>query len=260
MTKTCTKCNIEKEIDCFINKRNICKCCKAAWNKIYYKVNAVKLAENRKEYKKDNTVKIAEYFKEYYKANTIKIAENQKKYKKQYYKANTVKVAEKQKIYYKANTVKISDNRKTYYKANTDKIAKKHNEYIKTRYKNDPTFRLRHNVSVSISKYLKKNNSSKNNQSCLQHLPYTIEELKIHLESLFESWMNWENQGLYKASDWNDNDHTTWKWQIDHIIPHSIFNYTSMDSEEFKACWSLDNLRPYSAKQNQLDGTNRIRH
>jgi hypothetical protein len=33
-----------------------------------------------------------------------------------------------------------------------------------------------------------------------------------------------------------------------------------MDDEEFKKCWSLDNLRPLSAKQNILDGTSRKRH
>jgi hypothetical protein len=33
-----------------------------------------------------------------------------------------------------------------------------------------------------------------------------------------------------------------------------------MADDNFKKCWSLENLRPYSAKQNQLDGITKIRH
>ncbi len=35
---------------------------------------------------------------------------------------------------------------------------------------------------------------------------------------------------------------------------------TTYNDEDFKKCWSLDNLRPLSAKQNLLDGNTRIRH
>jgi hypothetical protein len=33
-----------------------------------------------------------------------------------------------------------------------------------------------------------------------------------------------------------------------------------MDDENFKKCWALENLRPYSAKQNIIDGVTRVRH
>jgi len=72
--------------------------------------------------------------------------------------------------------------------------------------------------------------------------------------------MNWENRGTYNPNTWKDDDLSTWTWNIDHIIPHSLFNYTSLEDEDFKKCWSLDNLRPYSAKQNILDGSYKIRH
>jgi len=42
----------------------------------------------------------------------------------------------------------------------------------------------------------------------------TIEEFKLHLESNFESWMNWDNRGLY-------NGELNYGWDIDHIIPIS---------------------------------------
>ena len=72
--------------------------------------------------------------------------------------------------------------------------------------------------------------------------------------------MNLNNYGKYNSKTWNDNDPSTWTWQIDHIIPHSTFKYTSMKDNEFKKCWSLSNLRPLNSKQNFLEGVKRIRH
>ena len=122
------------------------------------------------------------------------------------------------------------------------------------RLKEDPVYRLRSIVSTSIGRALKKSFSSKNGSSILKHLPYTIQELKDYLENLFEFWMTWENYGTYRVDIWDDNDPTTWTWHLDHIIPHSKFQYTTMEEPAFKDCWALSNLRPYSAKQNIIDG------
>ena len=65
---------------------------------------------------------------------------------------------------------------------------------------------------------------------------------------------------IYVAATWDDSDPATWTWQIDHIIPQSDLPYTSMTDYNFRRCWALENLRPFSAKQNQLDGVTRIRH
>lgn len=91
-------------------------------------------------------------------------------------------------------------------------------------------------------------------------LPYSGYELKLHLEGQFESWMNWSNRGSYIKNSWDDSDPNTWVWHIDHIIPKSDFKFNSVHDEEFKKCWALENLRPYSGKQNIFDGVNRIRH
>jgi len=72
--------------------------------------------------------------------------------------------------------------------------------------------------------------------------------------------MNWNNHGLYRKNIWNDNDPSTWTWQLDHIIPYSNLQYDSLDHPNFKKCWALENLRPYSAKRNCLDDARRIRH
>jgi hypothetical protein len=59
----------------------------------------------------------------------------------------------------------------------------------------------------------------------------TIDELKIHLESLFVEGMTWENYG-----------NGTNKWNIDHIIPCLYFDLT--DAEEQRKCFHYTNLRP----------------
>jgi len=75
---------------------------------------------------------------------------------------------------------------------------------------------------------------------------YTIHDLKNHLESLFEYWMNWDNYG--KAS------RIKLTWQIDHILPISSFNIISAECDDFKQCWSLKNLRPLNAIENISKG------
>lgn len=115
--------------------------------------------------------------------------------------------------------------------------------YSKFRRKN-PLVRLRHNVSSSIRTALR---SAKGGKRTFNHLPYTPQELKTHLERLFEPWMSWENYGGKS----NDNKRT---WHIDHIIPHCEFPYTSLEDQLFVECWSLNNLRPLEKKENFSKG------
>lgn len=125
-----------------------------------------------------------------------------------------------------------------------------YNERQRERLAKMPECKLRLKISNMIRFALKKLGSNKNNCSCLTFLPYTIQELKEYLEKLFEPWMSWDNWGQYKIATWNDNDKSTWTWNLDHIIRQADLPYTSMEDENFKKCWSLENLRPYSAKQN----------
>lgn len=125
---------------------------------------------------------------------------------------------------------------------------------------NSPNFIIKTSISYFIWNCLKQHNSSKNGHSCLSYLDYSISQLRNHLEKQFESWMSWDNHGIYNKKTWKDNDPSTWTWQIDHVIPQSDLPYTSMVDDNFKKCWSLDNLRPLSSKQNNFDGANRIRH
>lgn len=131
------------------------------------------------------------------------------------------------------------------------------NAYQRKRYNEEPAYRIRNRMSSSIRAMLKNNGSNKDGESISDYLPYSISELVEHLEGLWEPWMNWDNYGNYNSVNWDDEDVSTWTWSIDHIIPHCEFKYTSMKDKSFHKCWELCNLRPYSAKLNQLDGANR---
>lgn len=88
----------------------------------------------------------------------------------------------------------------------------------------------------------------------IKFLPYTILDLKQHLENLFETGMNWNNKG---------------KWHIDHIVPlkfqneNGTYHWDQEDlanpsSEQFKQAWSLANLQPKWAIDNLAKGNRKI--
>ncbi len=135
-------------------------------------------------------------------------------------------------------------------------------QYKKNKRESDPIYQLRLLISSSVGRGLKIRNSSKQGGSCFKALGFTPQKLMDHLMNHPEKewWMNENNHGAYKAELWDDDDPFTFVWHIDHKIPHSEFKYTSMDDPEFKKCWALENLRPYSAKQNVIDGGSRVRH
>jgi hypothetical protein len=196
-------------------------------------------------------------------------------YRKNHYEENKEDIKAQQQIYYKENREEVVDrNKKNYQENKTEKLAyskqwHQQNKDIlnikrKNRRKNDPVFRLRQNVSRLINAALNKQDSNKNGNSISKYLSYTIEELWAHIQKQFllpnNEWMSRDNQGVYDPTIWVDNDSTTWRWQLDHIIPQSDLPYTTMEDDNFKKCWALENLRPLSAKQNILDGVNRTRH
>jgi hypothetical protein len=120
---------------------------------------------------------------------------------------------------------------------NRDRINKRERKRRQT----DINFKLKKNISRAIGHAILKDGNS-----AIKFLPYTISDLKCHLEVQFDKNMTWENYGFY--------------WHIDHIVPHSTFKYNSMEDEEFRKCWSLGNLRPLEANQNRLEGARRTRH
>lgn len=126
-----------------------------------------------------------------------------------------------------------------YYQENKSEIQKR----TRKKQEKNPWLRLRGNIRSRVCEALKAAGSSKNGQSVFRHLPYSLMDLKNHLELQFEDWMNWSNYGD--------------AWQLDHVVPQALFPYDSMDSENFFLCWDLKNLRPLSDRRNLEEGNRR---
>ena len=76
-----------------------------------------------------------------------------------------------------------------------------------------------------------------------QHCGYNIDDFVEYFESKFDENMNWLNHG--RGTD-------QYYWQIDHIIPRSKFIFTDLDDPAFIECWSLSNMQPLSAYENNI--------
>lgn len=84
------------------------------------------------------------------------------------------------------------------------------------------------NIKASLYKALR--NKTKKGFRWSKFLGYSLEEVKVHLESLFDENMNWENYGEY--------------WGVTFFIPRRLYVFSNLKSEEFRKCWSLKNLKP----------------
>lgn len=239
--KFCLKCTMEKDESEFsfrdkykIIRRNECRLCIKKYRAKYYERNRNIILENANQRYCNNKDKILEGIRNYRSNNKLIIS----KFKKEYYKNNKELI----RAYQFKNKIRIQNS------VNKQRCGRR---------KNDPFYRLRTYVSNIVRSVLKTN---KNNNGTWKNISYTPQVLKEHLESRFEPWMNWQNHGRYVPNVWDDEDQSTWTWQLDHIIPQSDLPYSSMEDDNFKKCWDLENLRPLSSKQNIIEGSSRTRH
>ena len=151
----------------------------------------------------------------------------------------------KREIYYPKNRIKILENQKQYQKDNIKERLVYSNSYVKKRKKEDPLYRFRLALSRNIRDSFKridnrfcKTNTSENILGC------TIENFRLHIQSLFTDRMSFDNYG---------------DWELDHIIPISSAK-TLEDIEKlchytnYQPLWAEDNLK----KSNKiLEGTNK---
>jgi hypothetical protein len=112
------------------------------------------------------------------------------------------------------------------------------NRNSQRKYMADPINRLSNRVSTNLRTRLRGIGFVKGRRSWESLLGYTAGELRVHLENQFQRGMTWANYG---------------KWHIDHIAPVASFRECS-EEEFFQNCWSLKNLRPLWAAENQSRG------
>lgn len=174
--KMCTKCKLKKSLtDFYLIKstkkhKSECKQCTRDGNLSFKKQNKDKIDQSNKKYRLRNKENIKQRNSQYLLENKDK----KREYNKQY------------------------------------RLKNKENRNFKTRErkKNDPLFKMKHNISSLILKTFKQNNCKKNNKST-EILCCSMQEFKLYIEKQFEPWMNWQNHGKY--------DKNKQTWQLDHI-------------------------------------------
>lgn len=219
------------------------------YNKKYYQDNKEKVNASDKEYRHKNREKISARDKEYRQDNREKINAHRKEYRQN----NKEKVSAQKKKYQLNNKKKITTYRKEYYQNNRERIKEysrnnkeRINVHRKEYYQNDPKYKINHIMSAAIRDALR---SGKAGKSWLSMVGYTSSKLMKHLETLFQPGMSWKNHGKGPG-----------KWEIDHIIPKSVFNFTKPEDEDFKKCWALSNLQPMWSPENLSKGAKLEKH
>jgi len=190
------------------------------------------------EWKRNNRDKVraarrrfAKKYPDKIKEQNIRFKENNSSYKKDYYQNNK----DRAKEWWKNRT---SEQKTAHFKSTL--------KWKNTQYNTNVAYKLRCIISTAIHRSLKK--TTKTN-TLKRLLGYSIDELKEHLETQFEDWMNWDNLGLTATKEKET-------WQIDHIIPVNTFNIKKCGDKEFKKCWAISNLRPLDSFINNLRPSN----
>jgi len=214
-TKKCTKCNEIKNISEFgYDKKgkyfvkSVCKVCKRKIDKYYVTHNKTSVVNSLKKYHK------SEKGKQTLKKSRVKWRENNRE--------TYLKSSKKSNLKFRLN--------------NKEKI----NFWFREKRKTDPIFKLSCNIRSSIYTSLKENKLIKNSKTH-EILGCSFEQLKQHLESKFESWMNWDNYGKY-------NGELNHGWDIDHIIPIS----TAVTEEDVIRLNHYSNLQPLCSYVNRV--------
>lgn len=258
--KYCKKCGEEKSVDDFYkNSRSkdgysrLCKKCIKICNQSFnfkvsveekqcLKCNKLKLSSefNKNKVRKDG---LCVWCKECNKDHSCEYRQTEggrSAYKRSIRRYNQTERGKESHKKYLKNYNQSEQGRKTQRKHDKKRIESgKCAEYERNRRKTNINFKIKSYLRIRINSVLKNQKIIKS-QHTLDLLGCSLEHLKQHLESQFQSGMTWENRG---------------KWHLDHIIPCSYFDL-SIEENQF-ICFNYRNLQPLWAKDN-LQKSNRV--
>lgn len=230
--KACTKCGEWKSIDLFPRdktasdgRRSSCRECERVRTSKWRAENPEKARESTRRYREMHGDRERAQAKKYKSENKEKISAS--------YAAWIDRNPEYHRNYRELNKERRREYNRIWYTKNPEKAkAKARRNYLANR--TDPKSRLSVNMKCGMWAYFKQ--GAKRRKSWIDLVPYSVEELVSHLEKQFTVGMTWSNYGL---------------WHVDHIIPLKLFNYERPEDLDFARAWSLDNLRPLWASDNQ---------
>lgn len=143
------------------------------------------------------------------------------------------------KLYRESNPDVTKRNHRSSYLRNKERLRPIKNEYVRKRRKSDNLFAITDQMRRLIrSSFLKGGFNRSSRTQEIIGCSY-VDFLK-HIESKFESWMNWSNRGKY-------NGEFNYGWDIDHIIPMS----SAKTEEEAIKLNHYTNLQPLCSKINR---------
>lgn len=257
ITKMCSRCKQEKSIDEFYtnqySKDGFCYNCKSC-AKQYSKQYVIKKPNYQKQYflKNNNKLFLKHQKNQIKNPISVKICSQckQKKPVSEFHKRKDnldgyrYNCKECNKIWRSKHKEKINKNNKNYYFKNKEKIITRTTRYCTQRRHTDASFRIGSNIRRSQNLAMKNINKSGHSTDFLM---CSVDFFKHYIEKQWLPGMTWDNYGYGPK-----------KWQIDHIIPLSFFNF--LDTTEKYMCFRYQNQRPLWYGDNMTKNSKIIYH
>jgi hypothetical protein len=180
--------------------------------------------ERSKAWREKNKERASEYFAKYREEHK----EERLEYNSKYRAENAHKWEHYSKTYRERNRDKINEQKRS---PGYREVA---NKRYRERYAEDLEFRLRKVLRSQFQRVLSRKSVEKED-SVLDFIGCSLNDLVQHLTSQFAPEMTWENYGEF--------------WEIDHIRPCASFDMTL--KEDRQACWHWTNLQPLTQEDNR---------
>lgn len=158
---------------------------------------------------------------------------------KRYRLLNGERLREQERKWREDNYLVKKERQARYVKRCPDRNKARYKRYYSSK-KNDPMFALNYRMRHGIWRSVKEN---KKGQPWEGFVKFTVDDLRTHLERQFLPGMGWHNMG---------------QWHIDHVIPLALHKFDGPEDPDFRAAWSLPNLRPLWAEDNLKKNAKRL--
>lgn len=148
---------------------------------------------------------------------------------KKYYEKNKEKILEYTKKWRKENKELNASFMKDWNEKNKDHVREYKKEWEKKRRNRNQSYKIHNRFSCLMRNHMKKYLAEgKGNSSWTESVDYTADDLIVHL-----------GRNLFRED-----------YEIDHIIPVSLYKFEEMGDGEFRKCWDLRNLRVVTKEEN----------
>jgi len=174
-------------------------------------------------------------YNKYKKKSTPEQREEYNRRRKEKYYENHEEELEKSRLWKKRNPEKVVEYRRGYMSG-----------YEKKRMENDPLYNVSRTVRNLIKCSIYHKGFTKNSRT-FEILGCSYEDFKLHIESHWEDWMNWDNYGLYNGKE-------NCGWEYDHIIPVS----SAKCEEDIYKLNHYSNIQPLCSYVNRCVKRNNI--